>query len=300
MSKPTIESKFAEICAKGVIAPIQIAPVTRLIDTQYPDDIRAIKGSSKSHVIMLEYYAEGISIAVEVFKIVLKDHIHNDQIFIFNLDDEIALIQRLFAERVGYSQVAAIRAILASFNCTAEWVENWCVLTVSIESYIVIVTVLSTTAAVDLYSANKELLRSTSGLDITKPELIVSCIAHSLKMIDKTVTVTTQSYPSAETSVFSGKRNYTVDSPKVSFPEDDVQERLSQDGAYVKDVSVAAKDISQLKVQQVSKSSCITIDEINKVLESLAYNVNDNCKGTFADGWREAIIAVVNRINLLK
>lgn len=175
-----IEEKLQSIRNEGLIVPVQEKPILRIIDTIYPDNIRAVSVGDW-HNIVLDYYASGIKIIVEKFKTVIIDMIKDDSTSMIDIDNGLPGIIALFAERSQNPQTIAIRSLLERFDGCVDWTSNWCTVRISMSNNkTASVVVRESVASVTVYDYSiydsGETINSITGINTTDIEKIIDTI----------------------------------------------------------------------------------------------------------------------------
>lgn len=276
MSKQTIFQKFKDMQAVGNISRIQVDTVASLINQRCPDDILTVDGSSGSHAVMLRYVAEGVDLIVDNFDIVISDRASSSRSKVNNSEEGIRAALDLLGVRAGSTQAIVLRSILSTFKCNeGAWAGKWCCLTIVVEKHTVTALVDPATTDVTLYDSTGAVCGTTTGLDTSKPELIIECIDLYIGNSDKIVSNKKSDELAVRTSFFTDNRETST---KNSFSESGSRVSLSK--------------------SRGAQEGSISLGEVRVILNGMSDMSFDNCQGTFADGWNEAIATISSRLRI--
>lgn len=287
MKRRSIEEKLNNI--RYNMAPIQFEPVLKFIDLIYPDDISTVADinyNDNGYNVNIDYYAYGIRVIVKIHTIVVVDFIKNTSVSFKFLDKCLTAVAELVAQRESLPQTMIIKSILNRFDGEKEWISSWFKIHIFIQNESGInVVVRSKKASITLYY-KEFVVDSTSELNvdsnIDSTNAIIDQIIYYLNSADELVKKFKDSIYGKHTTVHNNASvNTNIDTNASN------------------NISVSS-DITPTRINLSKISNASTIESLKNVITDLLNIKNEQCQGTFSDGWKEALVTVMNRIDKLK
>lgn len=263
MAYLTIMEQFDKLRSEE-LAPVQADTAMSIMTVRTPESIYTEKtgrevGHSKNSLV-LSYLSAGIKIIISTFDIIIVNMNANDQRKFSSISRAISNIEALFEVTDKSPQTTTIRALMNAFpeKLKIERTGSWCNISmdVPLSENIIKLTVYKTNT--DVIVCNNDRVLEAKPFDTFDSNGIIAYIKHCLARYQDTANKT------------------------------DIYGEQS-------DIPIALENTHR-KVNLQKNEDLVDINDIRNIISSLANIDNENCTGTFSDGWKEALSTVANRL----
>lgn len=281
MTQQEVRDTFDDLRRKKRFSPLQSVVISRILNAACPDSVIFGYGS-----LNLLYTSENIIIPVSDDAV----HYHNkstdkyDWWDITKYDEYVPKLKEIILKRSQVPQAVAVHTVIQNFGDGAyKWHEDIWEYNIPVGAYEINVVISPNSADVELCQPKCKKTVARRTIPAASVDSIMEQILFYCKVADKNFAVPSRTNSDVSTtSFFSGESNT---SKLLRHNE------LRENGA-----SPATAVNKQLQKSQ-SNSNCVDRDEVYRALAALTDEVDTNCPGSFADGWKEALSTAANKIS---
>ncbi len=283
MSSNSVKGTFAKWCETGHLPHIYSTPISAILDTVCPDTMEYL-----SNRVVMHYIPENVWVLLDnSYQIIIHEPDKTPLQFKFAHSDYLKKLQSIVDVRSHSLQAITIRSILDKFKISeAEWHGTLCSIPIDVNTYKVVILVSPQFTDIEFRNSSGTSITAYRNIQTANTKDILSWISFYCKTTDKTFITPDLSH--AE----------DADAPNLKCMETENVQSLNEDTNNMEPVSNHSVDYSSIFTRK-EKSHMIDVDRACQVLEELSEAVDKNWQGSFADGWKEAISAMTNRLRTL-